>query len=728
MPSRVTPAEIAIRLEPLAYRDKLALAERLLGRMTHFSADAAEALVSALEPACEADHAALREWLADLSSSAAARYVQARIASDRRDFDLAASLWSEFFAVAPCDDPFVHLHFARTLSRLGRWNDAAAALRTALHLDPPYSLFTRAEKLIDQIRHEAPAAARQARIAILGSSTTALLVPVLRAVLYRDGIDAEVYEGLYGAFRQEMLDPDSGLARFNPDIVVVATHWRDLNLPPVSDDEPALIDRLVGEYAALWKTASDRLGCHVVQHGFDLPAAESFDVLSPRVPGGRARVIRSINLRFQSEAPPFVSILDVDRVVSTVGIAAWEQPGLWQVARQHPATDALPALAHEQAAHIRAVLGLTRKVLVCDLDNTLWGGVIGEDGLDGIRIGGTSEGECFLELQRYIRELQERGVLLAVCSKNNPEDARLPFERHPRMLLRVDDFAAFVANWDDKATNIRRIAEQLRLGLDSFVVLDDNPLERAWIRRELPQVAVVDLGRSPSTYVRALDRERHFASLTWSREDRARTEQYRRGAAIESARAAAGSVDAFLEGLHMRGAAAAVTPANLARVVQLTNKTNQFNLTTRRYTQPQVEQIAATPGAWTGVFSLADRFGDHGIVGLLFAVPASEPATWTIDTWLMSCRVLGRQFEAFMADRLVDAARAHGISRIVGVYRPTPKNSLVEDLLPRLGFVALEDGGREDKKYVLHVADVQRPYTRFVANQSEAAPLAPAVR
>lgn len=723
MPSlRPTPAEIAIRLEALSYAEKLTEASSLIERMTPFAADAADAMAAALEPRVDVDRRHLRRWLDALPASPVASYLRAAAAASMRELEDAAAYWADFFSLAACDDPFVFLSAARTLARLDRWNGVGAHLRAALQLRPPYSFFTRAQKLLEQTAQATPPGSRHVRLAVLGSSTTSLMVPVIRALAFRDGIDIEAYEGLYGAFRQEMLDADSGLARFRPDILIVASQWRDLNLPPVSDNDEDVVDRIVGEYVALWKASSDRLGCHVIQHAFDLPAQESFGPLSARLPGGRTRITRSINMRLQAAAPSYVSILDTERIIAEVGLAAWEQPGLWQMARQHPATDALPALAEEQLAHIRAVTGLTRKVLVCDLDNTLWGGVIGEDGLEGIQIGGASaEGQCFSELQRYIRELKERGVLLAVCSKNNVEDARAPFERNPDMQLRLDDFAAFVANWDDKATNIRRIAATLNLGLDSIVLLDDNPLERAWIRRELPQVAVVELGKAPSTYVRALDRERHFVSLAWSLEDRVRTDRYRSGAAADTAKSQAVSVEAFLESLHMHGTCVPVSPDNIARVVQLINKTNQFNLTTRRYTQPQVEHIVAAPGSWSGVFSLADCYGDHGIVGLLFAVPdedSTRQKAWRIDTWLMSCRVLGRQFEQYMMDRLVKAAREHGIARIRGVFRPTAKNSLVADLLPRLGFEPAGAAGDGERSFVLDVESVSGAYTRYVEDRS----------
>jgi FkbH-like protein len=350
-------------------------------------------------------------------------------------------------------------------------------------------------------------------------------------------------------------------------------------------------------------------------------------------------------------------------------------------------------------------------VLVCDLDNTLWKGVIGEDGLAGIKAGpGSPEGEAYADFQRYIRDLKERGIVLAVCSKNNPEDARAPFREHGGMVLGLDDFAVFRANWDDKAENVRRIADEIGVGLDSLVVIDDNPFERAWIRSQLPQVAVPELGTSVFTFARDLDRGRYFPALGWSAEDRLRADGYRREQERASARGHAENLEDFLAGLHMRGTCEPVLDANIERVAQLTNKTNQFNLTTKRRTIAEVRHLAAT--AWTGVFSLRDRYGDYGIIGLLFALPV-EPGCWEIDTWLMSCRVLRRDVERFMMECLVEAAKAAGVERIRGRYLRTEKNAQVADLLPGLGFETLsrtDDEGR----YELRLENVASPFSRAI--------------
>jgi FkbH-like protein len=337
-------------------------------------------------------------------------------------------------------------------------------------------------------------------------------------------------------------------------------------------------------------------------------------------------------------------------------------------------------------SHVRPVLGLSRKVLVTDLDNTLWKGVVGEDGLEGITIGaGSPEGEAYLQLQQYMLELKRRGILLAVCSKNNPEDARLPFVGHPQMALKLEDFAAFFANWDDKAANLEAIARKLSLGLDSFVFLDDSPLEREWIRSQLAEVAVVELGSSPLDFIRQLDRGRYFEALSLSGEDLRRADQYRKQSQREQLRTSAASLDDFLRDLRLEATVEALGEKNLARVTQLINKTNQFNVTTRRYTEAQVRAHAQDGSGWSGVFHLSDRMDSYGLIGVLIC-RASSSENWEVDTWLMSCRSLGRQMEKFMFDRMIEAAIARRIKLIVGVYRPTAKNALVSELYEQVGF------------------------------------------
>ncbi len=612
----------------------------------------------------------------------------------------AADAAAEIVSRSSIEDPIVLLEAAQILMAGEQYDLAAQALRSAMYLKPPYVFFSRSEKLIHDVWNGRPPRLRKLKVAVLGSNTTTFLIPVLRALCFRDGINAEFYEGLYGAVHQEILDGSSGLYKFQPNLVIVMPSWREaFNFAPIDNDENLTIDRMLEQYLSLWAALSARCSCHIIQHDFELPAQDPIGLPSVARQGGRTRLTRLLNLALSHRAPSYVSVLDTDEVMRRAG-SQWHNPLLWYTAQQHPATAALPELAEAQMAHVRSVVGLTRKVLICDLDNTLWGGIIGEDGLGGIKLGpGSPVGEAHADLQAYLLELRRRGILLAVCSKNNEDDAKLPFLQHPYSRLHLEDFSAFVANWDDKAVNIRYIAGQLSLGTDSFVFLDDNPVERAWIRSQFPEVAVVNTGSSVFGYLEALDRGRYFYVLQAFQDDVARADRYRIQAAVTTLRQGSESAEAFLQSLQMAAITTRITPENISRVTQLLNKTNQFNLTTRRYTQSQVEAVCGDEKNFTGVFQLSDRFGDHGIVGVMICRRV-ERSTWEIDSWLISCRVLGRQLECFMLNRILQAAVEAKIERIIGVYCPTAKNSQVADLYPRLGF-SETDSNLEETRYIL---------------------------
>ena len=626
----------------------------------------------------------LKTWLDTLPDTPSGAWLRTQFLAENAAL---AQAWERFFSFQARRDPLDLLAWSRALAATGAYEEAAQKLRLALTQDVRHPFFARAEKLVRELAGSVGSNLRQCKIAVLGSSTTNLLVPVLRALCLRDRIGAEIYESPYGSIEQEIWNSQSRLARFQPGIVMLVMHWRDLHLDAVTPNEEAWITQFVEERKAGWKRLSESFACHIIQPSFDYPAAEAYGHLAGVLQGGRTRVIDQLNLRLRQEAPANVSILNTAATQREVGTNRWEDELAWTRYRQHPSTEAIPELAEAFMSHVRAALGLTRKVLVTDLDNTLWKGVIGEDGLDGIGIGpGSPEGEAHLHLQQYMLELKRRGILLAVCSKNSLEDAQLPFLQHPYMALHLEDFAAFRANWEDKVANLRALARDLSLGLDSFVFLDDNPLEREWVRSQLPEIAIVELGSSPFHYQQRLDHGRYFEALSLSGEDLARADQYRVETQRESVRASSASLDDFLQKLQLEAAVEGITAKNLARVTQLVNKTNQFNVTTRRYTEAQMCAIAEDPQGWAGAFQMSDRMGSYGLIGVLCCRPANRGDTWEIDTWLMSCRTLGRQMERFMFDRLVEAAAERRVGRIVGVYRPTAKNGLVKELYDQMGF------------------------------------------
>lgn len=625
--------------------------------------------------------------------SVPARWLLAELAQGAGDVAGALEQWDAVVAAGGAGQlAAALLARSRLLLHAGEVAGALVALREALRCGEFEQGFAvRADRLFARILAKTPGgvAGRPLRIAVLGSGTTAFLAQAVRVAAVRDGFAPVVYEGSYGAWRQEILDGESGLYAFAPEIVLVATSWRDANLPDFSASSADACAGVAGELRGLWEVLLSRVPCTILQNNFDVPWDDAAGHLGGVEPGARVACLRELNRVLASTAPKGVVVVDVDGVAALCGKARWASARQWHMSKQLPAAECLPVLADVYLGVIRAVAGLARKVLVLDLDNTLWAGVIGEDGLGGIRVGAPSaEGEAHAALQRYALELKGRGVLLAVCSKNNEADARLPFEKHEGMVLRMDDFVAFSANWEDKPSNLRRMARTLNLGVDSFVFIDDNPVERALMRRELPEVAVPEVDAAdPSAFVSILHRGRWFESLALSAEDKGRHASYRANAERVALQAAAVDMGEFLRRLDMRVSRGAFGDAVFDRVTQLLGKTNQFNLTTRRHSREQVRQFASDGGTWTQWFRLEDRFGDNGLVGVMIATSmASDAQAWEIDTFLMSCRVIGRRMEDYMAAVLLDAARARGLRRVVGRYFPTAKNGMVASLYERLGF------------------------------------------
>jgi FkbH-like protein len=408
-----------------------------------------------------------------------------------------------------------------------------------------------------------------------------------------------------------------------------------------------------------------------------------------------AAIVGRINTLLRETAPADnIYLLALDQWVTlTGGISAWFDPGLWHLSKHEVPHAAAPFYGDQVGRMLAAIRGRSSKCLVLDLDNTLWGGVIGDDGLEGIVLGqGTAAGEAHLALQRYAKRLSERGIILAVCSKNDEANAVAPFQKHPEMILKQADIACFVANWQDKAENLKHIARTLNIGIDSLVFVDDNPVERALIRRELPQVAVPELPEDPALYVQTIALAGYFEALDITAEDRERAELYRQNASREALRASATDMAGFLDSLQMQLTWQPFDQPGFKRIVQLINKTNQFNLTTRRYTEAQVTEVMR--GEEEGRFvtlqlRLTDVYGDNGIIGLVIG-QLTPRCDLEIDVWLMSCRVLGREVEQATLNLLAARAIELGCHRLYGAYMPTEKNSMVKDLYSKLGFT-LED-------------------------------------
>ncbi len=528
---------------------------------------------------------------------------------------------------------------------------------------------------------------RKAKVALLGSYTTTQFGAMLCFAASRFGIAVDLYESHYGQFQQEIIDPASGLYAFRPEIVLLAVHEKDLRLPEYSQHPEADIRQEVGRWTALWKMVEERSGARVIQHNFALPCEIPAGHLATRLSGSRYMMAQAVNAGLGRAAANSVSLVDCERLSAYIGKQRWCDPRYWNLSKQAVALEAVPLLARHTAAVMAAALGASRKCLVLDLDNTLWGGVIAEDGLAGIRLGNGVEGEAFVAFQEYLLRLKEKGVILVVCSKNNHADAIQPFEKHSEMRLKLGDIALFLANWESKPDNIRRIAKTLQIGLDSLVFVDDNPVEREIVRKFLPEVDVIPLPEDPSYYLRALSQYLLLETSAFTAEDSQRTDQYRARAQILELETSAGSIEDFYRGLQMQAIVAPFDAEQLPRIAQLIGKTNQFNLTTRRHGMAQLEECMQDAHCVHLALRLRDRYADHGLVSLMIA--RQQGAVLDIDTWLMSCRVIGRTVERTMLAHLCRRAAQLGCATLQGTYVPTEKNAMAADAYAKCGFELL---------------------------------------
>lgn len=530
------------------------------------------------------------------------------------------------------------------------------------------------------------------RLAILGSTTLDHLVPAIRVAALRRELWVDAHCGGYGQYRQELMDPASSVRRFAPQTIVLsvaAAHLvPDVDPATTTENVELKLQAILAELSSLWTTAR-QLGTSVIQQTFlnlSEPLFGSFDRLAPASPW---RIVDRLNNQLaQAARDAGIALLDIDREAQRDGRDAWFDAARMLQAKQEIAPQAAPAYGELVARVLGAQRGASRKCLVMDLDNTLWGGVLGDDGVTGLVLGpGSAAGEAHLALQRYAGQLKDRGIILAVCSKNDPALAEEAFAAHPEMFLKRSDIAAFVANWQDKAANLVAIAEQLNIGLDSLVFLDDNAAERARIREALPAVAVPELPDDVAGYLSCLANAGYFEAISFTTEDTLRTLLYSQNAERDALRGAAQTMDEFLQGLQMSLVYGSFAPLDLPRVVQLINKTNQFNPTTRRYSAEQVAQHLDTPGALTLQCRLTDRFGDNGLVSAMLMLPvAGAPDCLEIDTWVMSCRVFGRQLEHETLNIAVESAQRRGVRELIATYAPTTKNGVVRELYPQFGF------------------------------------------
>lgn len=531
------------------------------------------------------------------------------------------------------------------------------------------------------------------KLGIISNATTHLLVPALVATAARHGILLQCVESDYGQIMQTALTPTSELNQARCDAVLLAIDHRGLPLARVGSDANVAgqaVTASLGQLQQLQHGLKQNSGAVCILQTIPHPSESLFGNFDFVLPGTLRQAIDELNRGIAGcVANSSDLLLDVAHIAETVGLGAWHDPTLWNLAKLPFSGEFVPLYADHVCRLIAALRGKSKKCLILDLDNTVWGGVIGDDGLDGIVIGqGNATGEAHLDVQRTALALRARGIVLAVSSKNTDEVARRAFKEHPEMLLREDHIAVFQANWNDKATNIAAIATELSLGLDAMVFLDDNPVERNLVRKLLPQVAVPELPDNPALYARTLLAAGYFEAVAFSEEDKQRATQYQDNARRVALQKQAGDVDAYLASLDMQLTLAAFDATGRPRIAQLINKSNQFNLTTRRYTEADVAAAERDPNAFTLQVRLADTFGDNGMISVIIC--RAQGNAWEIDTWLMSCRVLGRKVEQAVLAELVEAGRNAGAERLLGRYLPTEKNQMVADHYDKLGFTLLE--------------------------------------
>ena len=535
------------------------------------------------------------------------------------------------------------------------------------------------------------------KVAILGGSTTHDIAAMIELFLLNFGIRPEIYESEYNQYWEDVMFDNPELVAFAPDIVYIHTTNRNLTFPSIGtkeEDVAALLENDLNRFRAMWEKIESTYHCPVIQNNFEFPSyrilgnSDCYDV------SGRTSYINSLNALFSKYAREHKDfyIEDIQYLSASYGLDAWADPLYWHMYKYALSMEAIPTLAYSVSCIIKSIYGKNKKVLTLDLDNTLWGGIVGDDGPENLAIGQeTSMGQVYSEFQQYIKDHRDIGAILTVDSKNDHENA-IAGLNHPDSTLTPDDFVVIKANWDPKSKNLVDTAAELNLLPESFVFVDDNPAEREIIRAQVPGAAVPEIG-NVEDYIRAIDHAGYFEVTNLSADDAKRNEMYKANAQRAALEATFSDYGQYLDSLEMTGVIKSFEPVVLDRIAQLTNKRNQFNLTTKRYSRADIEQVSESSEYIDIYGKLIDKFGDNGVVSVV--IGHINGSVLDMDLWIMSCRVLKRDMEFAMMDGLVERAKKAGLSKIIGYYYPTTKNNMVRDFYDRMGFtkVSEDDGG-----------------------------------
>ena len=532
------------------------------------------------------------------------------------------------------------------------------------------------------------------KIAILGGSTTNDIAVYLDLFLLNYGIEATFYQSEYGQYWQDAMFPPEELVAFAPDLIFIHTSNRNITHFPAASDTPeqanALLETEYNRFEQMWKKLAETYHCPIVQNNFELPFYRLMgnrDISDYR---GRSNFTQRLNMKFYDYAQKTEGfyINDLQFVSASYGLRAFSDPSYWNMYKYAMCVEAIPEFSFNLANIVKSLWGKNKKVLALDLDNTLWGGVVGDDGVDGIQIGQeTGVAQSYYEFQNYVKQLKGLGVLLTVCSKNDPENA-LAGLNHPEGALRPEDFVLIKANWENKDRNILETAAELNVFPDSFVFADDNPAEREIVRAQIPGVAVPQMD-GVENYIVNLDRGGYFEVTNFSADDLKRSEMYKANAERAAQQAAFGDYSEYLRSLDMVAVIDDFLPLYLQRITQLANKSNQFNVTTKRYTEPEMQAVFESSDYIRLYGKLIDKFGDNGVVSVV--IGHKNGPVLDMELWLMSCRVLKRDMELAMLDTLVEKCRREGIETIRGYYYPTAKNGMVRELYGRFGFTKISE-------------------------------------
>ncbi|CUS31746.1 hypothetical protein COMA2_10272 [Candidatus Nitrospira nitrificans] len=587
-------------------------------------------------------------------------------------------------------------------------------------LDTSYSM--RAYVFKERQKYPPPAQGRDVSIGVLSSYVLDWLIPYLDDECRRVGLSPKFHLAPFNQYMQEVLNPGSQLYAGRPDIVFLALALEDmfplLGAGPKEEELSQVRSTIVEHVLTVIRELEARCNAMIVVHEFSSAHRSGYGILDNRLAGGIAPWIAGVNRLLAEELSTHerAYLLPLDFVLSWVGKERSLNPKLSYMASMRLSETALHELAKFSMRYIKPLKGLTKKCVVLDLDGTLWGGIVGEVGAEGVGLGPAAPGIEYVEFQRALLGLLRRGILLAVCSKNNPDDALQVIRHHPHMVLREEHFAAMRINWQNKAENIREIAKELNIGLDSLVFIDDNPNERELVRQLLPEVHTVDLPKDASLYRRTIEELSDFELLALTKEDETRVAQYQAQSKRKAAKSTSASLDEYLHSLEIEVVIAQASREVSSRLVQLFNKTNQFNLTTRRYQAEDVGRFMASAETILYDLHVKDRFGDHGLVGA--AVVWKGPDVWHIDSLLMSCRVMGLGIETAFLERICSDAAGAGVMRLVGEFRATKKNHPVTEFYAQHGFGLLkEDGEHQEWELNLSQAGIARPAWIRVAEE-----------